>query len=384
MDFLDQVTQVKNKQSTQTESAEQGIDEIGHSLILVQDDIGQIEFLRHFDKSENQLLNISSELLGLVLKLSQLPAPDNIAEFRRHLIEQINELKQRGAQLTYPVAVIDKLCFLFAVVLDEFIQYSPWGEESKWENKTLLSELFGMRNGGELFYSVADKALRQPSKLIDLIEIIYLFLSIGFKGQYRDANADQLAIFMHEIELQMHQHRPVTGLRCQLNATLPKVRNPSRRKRYFLTTLFFSGLIITSIGLAHFWYKNTTEQRARDFIGLTNYSPRYIVSGQQNDIIYISTDQDLTSAPKRGSSNTLLDTDWLVQLATFSRRKSALAFTKSLSPSSYQPYVQPYKQYYRVVLRADSKQQANQIKDWYQQHDGVNAMIIQAQNSNNQ
>ncbi|MGR5456512.1 DotU family type IV/VI secretion system protein, partial [Vibrio alfacsensis] len=83
-------------------------------------DAGQMEFLKQFDKSENQLINISAELLAVTLKIDSIPEPDDIAELREQLVARISDLKDKGSHLNYPVAVIDKLCFLFAVVLDEF------------------------------------------------------------------------------------------------------------------------------------------------------------------------------------------------------------------------------------------------------------------------
>ena len=98
----------------------------GHLLILHKNKHGLLD---HFNKAENQLLNISSELLAITLKISTLPEPQDVTTLRHQLANNINEIKAKGSELTYPVAVIDKLCFLYAVVLDELIIYSEWGEK---------------------------------------------------------------------------------------------------------------------------------------------------------------------------------------------------------------------------------------------------------------
>ncbi|WP_367986518.1 type IVB secretion system protein IcmH/DotU [Vibrio sp. NTOU-M3] len=389
MDYLDEDTLVWDGGEQSFVAPNSTPDQPKDKRVLVGNQ--QIEFLRHFDKAENQLINISSELLSITLKIQTLPEPEDLSTLRHQLVKSINEIKAKGAELTYPVAVIDKLCFLYAVVLDEFIIYTDWGEKRGWENKTLLSELFGMRNGGELFFTVADKALRQPHKLIDLLEIIYIFLNVGFRGQYQEAGSEQRKLFIHQLEQIISQYRQIGGIFCHTKVILPKVRKPSRKKRYWITTLFFVCLITTTIALTQFWYNKTHDQRARDFSFLTDYSQRYVLSGEVSDIVFISSDKDLQSAPQRGSKLKAIasptvtvapsQTDWLVQLATFSTEKNARAYVNQLPPSSYHTQVDQYRAYFRVIIRTESIQQAREIKDWFSKKASIKPIIVQTSGS---
>ncbi len=385
MDYLDEETLVIDRALKGSANPES--DQIFSTLVAVHSSSTQEEFLRHFDKAENQLINISSDLLTKTLKISTLSEPEDLTLFREQFIQSINDIKAQATDLTYPIAVIDKLCFLYAVVIDEFIIYTEWGEKRSWENKTLLSELFGMRNGGELFFSVAEKAARQPHKLIDLLEIIYLFINIGFKGQYREGGAEQLKAFVHQLEQTISQYRSANGVHCRTKVKLPEVRKPTRRKRYLITSLFFFCLIATSIGLTEFWYAKTHSQRARDFTFLNSFSQRYVLSGEIKDIVFISQDNDLETPPRHASKADALkasqnnhltpsSANWLVQLATFSSKKNAQAFIDNLSPSAYEPIISAYKKYYRVILRADTAEQARSTKAWYVDNDQINAIIV--------
>ncbi|OIQ26212.1 type IVB secretion system protein IcmH/DotU [uncultured Vibrio sp.] len=398
MEFVDEDTLVWDK-SNQTFSKPEDVD-TPISRVPIHSDSRQAAFLNNFDKAENQLLNISSPLLATVLKVSTMPEPFDMTSLREELIHDINSVKEQASNLTYPVAVIDKLCFLYVVVIDEFIIYTDWGEAKGWENKTLLSELFGMRNGGELFFNVMDKAVRQPHKMIDLLEIIYIFLSIGFKGQYREHGSDQLKASTHQLEQLISQYRQSNQIYCHTKISLPKIRKPARKSRYLISTLFYSVLILTSVGLTQYWYNETLPQRSRDFRYLEDFSQRYILSSQSSDIVYVSTDNDLESPnehsikavslktmPSKGSiqeessepstdNNTNTEVPWLVQLATFSSKENAAGFIQKLSPSSYSPVIDKYKSYYRVIIRTTSSEQAKSIKGWYQDNDSINAIIV--------
>lgn len=385
MDYLDEETLVWDKKQSDFVAKDEGLS--GTKWTAVNSSQGRTEFLHYFDKAENQLLNISSELLAITLKVSSLPEPEDLATLRKQLVEGINDIKSKGAELTYPVAVIDKLCFLYAVVLDELIIYNEWGEKRGWENKTLLSELFGMRNGGELFFTVAEKAVRQPHKLIDLLEVIYLFLTIGFKGQYRESGNDELKAFTHQLEQIISQYRQSSGIYCHTRTKLPEMRKPTRRKRYLVTTMFFLCLIITSIGLTYFWYNKTHPQRARDFFSLPEFSQRYILSGEVNDIVFISDESDLDSPPQMASMVEMVDatppanlatsqSSWLVQLATFSTEQNAIKFVNTLSPSKYVAQVDPFNSYFRVIVRSESSVQAREIKAWFIDKDKLSPIIV--------
>lgn len=112
-----------------------------------------------FSYSDNALYNLSIPLLSITITIIRLPKPDNITLFKGLLKQHILELSERGKALDYPAAVIDKLCCLHCIVIDEFIIHSLWGADAGWENSTLLSELFGLKNGGDVFFTITDKAL---------------------------------------------------------------------------------------------------------------------------------------------------------------------------------------------------------------------------------
>ena len=140
------------------------------------------------------------------------------------------------------------------------------------------------------------------------------------------------------------KYRPTSNIFCHTRVKLPKSRRPTRRKRYLITTVFFSCLIATSIGLTYFWYEKSYDQRARDFKKLSNFSSRYIMSGEVKDIIFVSSRFDFNPESTQEehpivSQDTIpLDSKsqisaLLVQLASFSTQDNAKKFIGKL-PSS--------------------------------------------------
>jgi type VI secretion system protein ImpK len=157
---------------------------------------------------DNRLMTISSELLTLCVKLPSLPQPENLDEFRRRLFGQIHSLKVNGSHIDYPVDQIDKACFLFAIVIDEMILCSGWPDADLWANDSLLSKIFKVRNGGELFFTLTDRMLRQPKSYSELLELSFFFLSIGFQGKYRGEVTDAIFQLKNELKQEIDKYLP--------------------------------------------------------------------------------------------------------------------------------------------------------------------------------
>lgn len=140
--------------------------------------------LSRYSGSKNTLFKASAVLLAVCGTITRLSPGEELNSTRMELSRAIIDLKYKVVRLDYPPSVAENLCLLFAIVLDEFILVSPWGMDSGWENRTLVADLFGFRDGGDRFYNIADRALMQPRALRDFIEIVYIFLKLGYRGKY--------------------------------------------------------------------------------------------------------------------------------------------------------------------------------------------------------
>lgn len=135
--------------------------------------------------SENILLACASELINLASNLITLE-PSNSTEQLRHdinsQIEQFdNKLNEQGK--TQEVALTAR--YLLCCLLDELVLRTPWGIQSSWSRQTLLSKYHNETSGGEKFFVIVNKLMEQAQRNIDLIELSYLCLSVGFRGKYQ-------------------------------------------------------------------------------------------------------------------------------------------------------------------------------------------------------
>ena len=337
-----------------------------------------------FKKSNNQLFNLCSEILGITLKISQLPEPEEVDDFRYSLLEAIERMKMLASEVNYPVAVIDKTCCIFAIVLDELVHYSSWGENVAWGNKTLLSELFGMKkNGGELFFLITDKALRQPQRLIDFIELVYLFLNIGFKGQYRFSNKEQLRHYSNQLLLTLEKYRTHNNILCEFNPSVVDVRHPSKRSWFGIITLSSIVLILLSFGFMALLYDTTIDKRAFDWDALPEYTKEHTLKPNKVNTSYSSTDEDFIEEEfitennnNRTKTNDGDNLNWVVDLNKFARRKDAYLFLRKLPLSQYKPFVAHANNQFYIKIKANTLSEAKNIQQWYVNNANVAGQIL--------
>jgi len=351
-----------------------------------------------FDYSSNALYNLSSPLFAIVLTLSRLPRPDNLSLFKGLLKQHIVELSEKGKALDYPTAVIDKLCCLHCIVLDEFIIHSAWGSDAGWENNTLLSELFGLKNGGDLFFTVSDKALRQSNKMTDLLEVIYVFMQIGFKGRYRSREAEQIGLITKSIKLAITEQVTPADILVK-DSPIIKSLFLFNGARYISFTIIVLLTLAVVTGFFDYWFKETYELRSRQFTELKDETSKNILNQQSKDIIYISTPEDIHSVkslsqqkseavkqPTAVSPTTekvaatetttkVSQNKYRIQLASFTQQNNAENYLKGLKSASYPLAIMELTGYFIVYSSAESQQQVKIQQDYFKENYQLSVII---------
>lgn len=157
------------------------------------------DLLTEFSWQEEALLQLSLPLLAMVESVSSLEDIAALENFRANLITELKSIKQRGRERAVSPALLDKLCFIWAAFFDERVSYGCQLDTTQWQNKTLVSQLFGIRNSGDTFFSLVFQLMEFPKKHLALLKICYLILQLGFKGKYHTGHVTELKKLTAEI-----------------------------------------------------------------------------------------------------------------------------------------------------------------------------------------
>ncbi|KMV31094.1 membrane protein [Photobacterium swingsii] len=334
---------------------------------------------------ENPLLNACSELLGLLVSLPRMSSPLDIDAFRQQLLDAIDDFKRRGLFLDYHPSVIEKGCFVLCAAFDEMIQYTAWGEQIRWENHSVLSKVFNQRNGGEVFFQLLDQARRQPSKLVDFLELQYVLMMLGFLGKYRHADRRKINELKSELYMTIRHFREESAMRVPVTPELPVKKTPwqflSAPKLMALATLVVVGSFIFS----EFWYDSRSQSTIAAFTTLQ--MDGFSNSSQDEDLVYVSTAADIGLVEPEAAEPVAVKpeakpAEWEVLLATFSVESNAKRLAQDMQGTGYSVQIRELDNMVELVVpKQVDLTKAKQLKNELNARFGLNAIIRRSKQS---
>jgi type VI secretion system protein ImpK len=142
----------------------------------------------------NPLVGAAGELVVLIGQLRNTITFPDVGQLRQQLAQGIRGFEDRARRRGVGEETITRASYVLCAALDEAVLTTPWGSESSWTGRTLLAEFHNETWGGEKFFALLDFLLHQPAGNVDLIELMYLCMALGFQGRYRavDGGAAQL------------------------------------------------------------------------------------------------------------------------------------------------------------------------------------------------
>jgi outer membrane protein OmpA-like peptidoglycan-associated protein len=84
---------------------------------------------------------------------------------------------------------------------------TPWGGDSAWPQNTLLVEFHSDAWGGERFFEILQEARDDPSRYLELLELMYLCLAFGFEGTYKLVKQHEVEQIRQDLYAQIRRHR---------------------------------------------------------------------------------------------------------------------------------------------------------------------------------
>ena len=142
----------------------------------------------------NPLVNAASTLIAVFEKTRQSVSHANVGGLHQSLANEIKLFENKMKEMRTQPEVILSARYCVCAALDEAVLNTPWGSESGWSQRTLLSVFHNETAGGEKFFLILERMMEYPAENIQILELIYIFLSLGFEGKYRVMNRGRDAI----------------------------------------------------------------------------------------------------------------------------------------------------------------------------------------------
>jgi len=159
------------------------------------------KFTTHNPKAGlNPLVDVAGYLFSTLGKLKNLKSYDNLTVLQKELTTEINSFQEtaqtKGYRSEYTLVSRYALCATF----DDIISSTSWGGEGQWDDYSLLAVFNSEGAQPERFFLILERIIKEPALYIDVMEFMYICLSLGYKGSYRVANGDnQLEKITHSL-----------------------------------------------------------------------------------------------------------------------------------------------------------------------------------------
>jgi type VI secretion system protein ImpK len=74
--------------------------------------------------------------------------------------------------------------------IDDVVLNTPWGASSGWASQTLVGTFHPGARGADLFFDQLRQMRRTPTRFLPAIELMYICLSLGYMGRYRQVRGE--------------------------------------------------------------------------------------------------------------------------------------------------------------------------------------------------
>ncbi len=133
----------------------------------------------------NPLVKAASPLLAAVVRLRgrlQHPDPDGL---RRSIAQAVREFEQRSLATGLDTKSLRAARYALCATIDDLVLSTPWGSHSAWTAQSLTSLFHNEVSGGERFFDILETMEKELGRHGDVVELMYLCISLGFEGRYR-------------------------------------------------------------------------------------------------------------------------------------------------------------------------------------------------------
>lgn len=157
----------------------------------------------------NPLVNAASTLIAVFEKTRHTARHPDVGGLHKRLTHEIKSFEQNAKDAGIKPEIVLAARYLLCSAVDEAVLHTPWGDQSAWGQRTLLSVYHGETSGGEKCFVILDRMLQAPAENIEMLELYYVCLSLGFEGKYRlmDRGRDKIEALRDDLYRTIRTYR---------------------------------------------------------------------------------------------------------------------------------------------------------------------------------
>jgi type VI secretion system protein ImpK len=140
--------------------------------------------------SVTPLAAAASPLLQLLDRLRAVRRAPDLRVLRERAVHDLNAFEHRARNTGTAMELVRPAHYALCASVDDVVLNTPWGAAGGWANQPLVATFHPGARGTDLFFDQLRQMRRAPDRFLPVIELMYLCLSLGFMGRYRQARGD--------------------------------------------------------------------------------------------------------------------------------------------------------------------------------------------------
>lgn len=133
----------------------------------------------------NRLTACASTLFSLISRIRNRAQHMDPDKLRQSVVAEVREFENRALQAGIAAQTVKVARYALCATLDDVVLNTPWGGQSAWGLQSMVGTFHRETVGGDRFYDLLARLEKEPGQNIDMLEFLYMCMSLGFEGRLR-------------------------------------------------------------------------------------------------------------------------------------------------------------------------------------------------------
>lgn len=197
----------------------------------------------------NHLLECSASVFALTARLKRNIEGESLSDYREQITKAFDVLERMAFERQIETSTVQDAKYALAAFVDEAVLASDYPGRMEWMSNPLQLQFFGEHLAGENFYQKLNALRQSGEKNLELLELYYTCLQLGFEGMYRMRGLEALMALQVDLRSQIDGYRGIVDPRLAPEGK-PKTGIIARVSRH----IPFWVIGVVTIGLVFFSY----------------------------------------------------------------------------------------------------------------------------------
>jgi type VI secretion system protein ImpK len=161
--------------------------------------------------AKKNLAALCSDIFLIVIRMREAEDIGDPASLRKLIMHYIALFESNCRALKIADKSIDIAKYALVALLDETVLSIPGECRDFWISQPLQLDYFGDTLAGRVFYGKLDNLLSESNSAVDVLEVFFLCMSLGFEGKYKVVEPSHREVVLVKICTRIAQSRTQAG-----------------------------------------------------------------------------------------------------------------------------------------------------------------------------